>query len=1157
MRCLSIVLFIFAGMLFSENLWQDGSFESTGVESANAHSGSKVGIIKADNGKWVPQYRTNLTVEPFALYKATAWVRQEAGGEGICLANYTYDFDSFGWAFSTRAVIGEGEDWHQVTTYFSSPTKNMTFIPLVCEYNSKGIVAYIDDLVITRELSPEENLLALMEKKELNQNDTELLARYYLSKKDYISIKSLIRKSTNRIGADLACLLAKEPELAGEMVSNAAEMIRLGGLDTPEGHLRWNELYSKMTLADGLHCCLEANKLGGSATSIEKAVKQFVENPPSRAAIGKISKRKASYDALKQMITELDSNNKLLPMLKKIIDEESKKIDELHAQLGSLALTLGDAAFNASTYAIVLPKEATPSEKWAAEELSGYLEQITGESLAIITEGESLPEHVILIGRSSLLDNYGFTVDYDELGLEGICIELRNGNLLLAGGQRGCLYAVYQFLEDYLNCRWFTADCEYTPKTGSIHLDDFRKVKVPRLEYRDTDYPCCRPPEIGVRNRLNGQYSEANENWGGHLSYKGFVHTFDWLVPPSVYGESHPEYYSEINGIRQPEGTQLCLTNPDVLRIATETMKKWMRETPEATIFSISQNDRLNYCTCKKCTELAEKEGSQAGPLLHFVNAIANEVAKEFPDKIIDTLAYQYTRKPPKYVKPAPNVAVRLCSIECCFVHDLETDDFNKSFVDDIIGWSNICKRLHIWDYVINYKHSIMPFPNLRVLQSNIKFFLNHGVTGIYEEANYYSKGGELSELRSYILEKLLWDEDYPVDKAIHEFTENYYGAAGKFIREYLDAIHDFVCNNKDVHVRIYADPADYLNNTTLLAKCEALFQQAEAAVADNETLLHRVNVAHLPLIYTKNVLQTTTMKLRGNEFVNDYLPEGIDFFAKVAEKEGITKVCEGSQNSLEIWLAQFSCQKKAMKLETLANEHMRLSVLPSIGGRIWSAVDLGSGYEMMHVVKTGPNDYNPTVGGYEEYASAIWRSIGWHETFEVVEKGEDFIVLKADLRNGLSVTRRIELLKERSGFKVNTKYTAQTPIEKCVCRNHPEFNVPVPWEAVAFYKNADGSCTDIEMAKLIDRPATTKEHEIWLADKVKGEWGVRFDYNGKKAVIRQLFDSDKIGINYLNGNRPDQRFNLEQWSKPCTATPTEGPEFSSTYIFEIETPKM
>ena len=82
-------------------------------------------------------------------------------------------------------------------------------------------------------------------------------------------------------------------------------------------------------------------------------------------------------------------------------------------------------------------------------------------------------------------------------------------------------------------------------------------------------------------------------------------------------------------------------------------------------MISISQNDWHGYCECEKCRALDEHEGTHAGTLIHFVNAVAEEVEKEHPDILIETLAYQYTRKPPRHVRPRRNVVTRLCSIEC------------------------------------------------------------------------------------------------------------------------------------------------------------------------------------------------------------------------------------------------------------------------------------------------------------------------------------------------------------------------------------------------------------------------------------------------------------------------------------------------------------
>jgi hypothetical protein len=364
-------------------------------------------------------------------------------------------------------------------------------------------------------------------------------------------------------------------------------------------------------------------------------------------------------------------------------------------------------------------------------------------------------------------------------------------------------------------------------------------------------------------------------------------------VPPEKYYAEHPEYYSEIDGKRiDPGQTQLCCTNSDVVRIATETVRQWMKESPEATVFSVSQNDWGNYCQCANCKALAEKEGSQIAPILHLVNAVADAVKDEHPDKIIDTLAYQYGRKPPTTMRPRPNVVVRLCSIECCFVHPLESDPFNASFVTDIQGWSKQCNRLWVWDYVINYAHSIQPFPNLYVLKPNINFFIRNGVTGIYEESNYYSKGGELAELRSYIMAKTLWDPSYDTDKAIGEFLPGYYGAAAGSIHEYLTLIHRQNREKPDLHVGIYASPNDYLT-VDVIEQAAKLFDKAEAAAAGDATLLHRVQVARLPILYSQIMLEPTSPQRKA----------WIDRFEQIARAEGETDVGEG--RPMEPWLKE------------------------------------------------------------------------------------------------------------------------------------------------------------------------------------------------------------------------------------------------------------
>jgi len=74
--------------------------------------------------------------------------------------------------------------------------------------------------------------------------------------------------------------------------------------------------------------------------------------------------------------------------------------------------------------------------------------------------------------------------------------------------------------------------------------------------------------------------------------------------------EEHPEYYSLIGGERR--AVQICLTNPEVVRIVAENVKKHLREKPGIDILSVSQQDGFGgACECSECKALDEKEGSQ------------------------------------------------------------------------------------------------------------------------------------------------------------------------------------------------------------------------------------------------------------------------------------------------------------------------------------------------------------------------------------------------------------------------------------------------------------------------------------------------------------------------------------------------------------------
>ena len=534
-------------------------------------------------------------------------------------------------------------------------------------------------------------------------------------------------------------------------------------------------------------------------------------------------------------------------------------------------------------YRIIVARSAAEQERYAAQELARFLYEVTGAGFPIEDEtaiSVAADRHLIFVGYGPHLKDVAADLTIEDLGDEGFTISTRGSCLIIVGGRpRGTLYGVYTFLEDHVGCRWYTSQVSRIPRYPDLTIGPIQDRQVPRLDYRDVYYYDAFDADWAVRNKCNGWGARLDAKRGGKITYKGrLAHTFFELVPPRDYFREHPEYFSEIDGKRQwdvtgrwkladaalrPdldfwEGiTQLCLTNPDLPGVVAARVREWLRESPEANIVSVSSNDTYiehdNRCQCKSCLALEKEEGGPAGPLIHFVNRVAELLAHDFPGLVIDTLAYHYTRKPPLKVRPRHNVIVRLCDGECSFLHPL-THEVNRPFHDDLIAWFKLTDRIFIWDYVTRFDHYLQPYPNLMVLAPNIIFFVEHGVRGIFEEGSHNSPGGEFAELRAWLLAKLLWDPYRDFGALVADFLDGYYGAAASHIKEYIDFIHARAAKTLQF-LGLHSSWNDsFLNEPDTMAKALALFTAAEESVKDDPDHFWRVRLARLPIDYVRLV---------------------------------------------------------------------------------------------------------------------------------------------------------------------------------------------------------------------------------------------------------------------------------------------------------------
>lgn len=508
-----------------------------------------------------------------------------------------------------------------------------------------------------------------------------------------------------------------------------------------------------------------------------------------------------------------------------------------------------------------------------ADTLNVYLNKSVGISLEISDKQKK--RSIILVEKTDLNKDF-ISIDYKDSLIT-----------ISANNKRNLYYATYDFIEKFLNVNWLSTDFTYYedlksinfPKNYSYYFEPpvLTRTVHSKLFYKDSVFA----DKLKVTNEAFPRYVPSAR-----------VHTFHRFLPYEVFYDKNPEYYALRNGKRLP--TQLCLTNTDVLKIVKDSVNSFFNKSPNSDVISVSQDDNTQYCQCDKCSKIDNQEGSPAGTMIHFVNA----VAESFPNKTISTLAYQYTRKPPK-VKPIENVLITLCSIECNRSVPIELGC--KDFSSDLKGWSQLTDNIRIWDYTTQFTNFLAPFPNWGTIKPNINLFVDNNAKWIFEQ--HSNNDSELFELRSYIMAKLLWNPNLDFQTLLNEFNNKYYGNGGKYISEYVNSIQNQI-DNTSFFLFLYGDPSQgfdsFLSPENLL-NYDILFNKALNSVElDSEyykrILRSKISIDYAVLeSYRKNFSDLYQLTKTENDIksINPKLIMRLNAFSKTCNDNDITLMNE------------------------------------------------------------------------------------------------------------------------------------------------------------------------------------------------------------------------------------------------------------------------
>lgn len=693
-------------------------------------------------------------------------------------------------------------------------------------------------------------------------------------------------------------------------------------------------------------------------------------------------------------------------------------------------------------FSIVVAQTASPSQHYAAAQFKEYWFKCTGHDIPIgATPGSPV---VVWIGADGLPSELRDKVRLDGLEPDGLHIRTVGRNLLIIGGrQRGTMYGVFEFFQRFMGVRWLTPDFTHIPEApAKLPNIDYRYV--PPFEWRDINYRPFSDPHFAAVHRLNGQFPKLPESMGGHLPFaNGFGHTFHSFVSPDEYGGTHPEYFSEIDGVRHTAraNTQLCLANPDVLRIVTEKTRDILRRsTSDHPIVSITQMDTGFWCECPQCAAIDSREGSQAGSVIRFVNQVADAIKDEFPHAYIDTFAYTYTRKPPKYIRPRRNVIIRLCSIECDFSkpHNDRQSPQNRVFHKDIDRWSKIAPNLFIWDYTQNWYCHQQPHPNFHVLQPNIRFFAEHGVRGVFEQASPSSPHSDFEYLKAYLLARALWDPGVNWRALMDEFIALYYREAGPFVHEYINLITRKVLD--DNYYLSFNSKLEWMDYDTV-AEAEAVFRRAFASTQD-PVVQERLKSIYLSVQYAALVC-VPRIESDGDNWILTRPPSlTFDEYWAQIQKMGVTMLEDFPIEKLRERLrGETPPRYQRLGIEKIENEYYEVCVVPEICGAIVRFRDKRTGIDLFR--------------GKEAVLNERWRWQDWQVMdpadprieegisgpYRLANRTAESITVEKLLDNGLLLRRCMTLQPQNDALEIDFTLTnrAQQPLRPCV-KMHPEF---------------------------------------------------------------------------------------------------------------------
>lgn len=531
-------------------------------------------------------------------------------------------------------------------------------------------------------------------------------------------------------------------------------------------------------------------------------------------------------------------------------------------------------------YVIVEPESPTPVELTTVRDLASLLRQITGAEFPVVGPAAAGGHGKrVFVGYSAPMR--AVAGEEAPAGYEERVYRTVGDDLLLYGdGVCGTVFAVYQFLQEQLDCRWFHPwGDSRIPRQERLVLPDCQRRMTPSYLVRDmlqgawNTAGCPTSQDFFRRQRIHNSSSLSAIRQIG-LN----VHTLPTLVPSGIpnlrgrnrphalfkdkeYFKTNPEYFSLDRQGRRTYQQHYCFANPGLRRTLTENVETLVRAAGAADAFAVINIDQADvgdhFCYCESCQALERKYQSPCGPLLDYLLEASAHFQGKHPRLLLRFLAYN--REQTEFPPAAEALPGGVLPDNLVPYFAPITGDFSKAWdspsnqvvYDSLVGWGRVSSRMWLYYYPSTYPRPLVHYPlfgNVRRCARDYQLGYASKIRYVFNDEGFPLENMGFASLQLYLRTMLSNDITQDVETMIREYMSGVYGPAAAAMYAYFDELERLMAAD-DGYLRWNPDPrfVSYLTPDNLV-RWQGDFDAMEALAAGDARALLQVRTARMNL---------------------------------------------------------------------------------------------------------------------------------------------------------------------------------------------------------------------------------------------------------------------------------------------------------------------